>query len=56
MAWDLEHQEQVGVEERGGGNPGRKGRSGVKKKSLLYAELVLVPLLLFGLMLLLAKR
>jgi serine/threonine protein kinase len=56
MAWDLEHQEQVGVEERGSGNSVRKGRSGVKKKSLLYAGLVLVPLLLFGLMLLLAKR
>jgi serine/threonine protein kinase len=56
MAWDLEHQEQVGVEERGGGNSVRKGRSGVKKKALLYAGLALVPLLLFGLMLLLAKR
>jgi serine/threonine protein kinase len=56
MAWDLEHQEQVGVEERGSGNSVRKGRSGVKKKALLYAGLVLVPLLLFGLMLLLAKR
>src|SRR5450631_320392 len=56
MAWDLEHREQVGVEERGSGNSVRKGRSGVKKKALLYAGLVLVPLLLFGLMLLLAKR
>jgi serine/threonine-protein kinase len=55
MAWDLEHQEQVGVEEgerrpalRGRGLPGRR-------KMLLYAGLALVPVLLFGLMLLLAR-
>jgi serine/threonine-protein kinase len=56
MAWDLEHQEQVGVDEserrsalRGRGLPG--GR-----KMLLYAGLALVPVLLFALMLLLARR
>jgi serine/threonine-protein kinase len=56
MAWDLEHQEQVGVEEgerrsllRGRGLPG--GR-----KMLLYAGLALLPVLLFALMLLLARR
>jgi serine/threonine-protein kinase len=56
MAWDLEHQDQVGVEEgvrrpvlRGRGFPG--GR-----KLLLYAGLVLAPLALFGLMLLLARQ
>jgi serine/threonine-protein kinase len=56
MAWDLEHQEQVGVEEgerrsllRGRALPGRR-------KMLLYAGLALVPVLLFALMLLLARR
>lgn len=57
MIWDLEHQEQVGVEERDIRPPqGRQGRRGVNKKALLYAGLALVPLILFGLMLLLAKR
>jgi serine/threonine-protein kinase len=56
MAWDLEHQEQVGVEERGVRPNGRKGRPGWNKKVLLYAGMALVPVVLFGLMLLLAKR
>jgi serine/threonine protein kinase len=56
MIWDLEHQEQVGVEERVIRPQGRAGRRGVNKKALLYAGLALVPLILFGLMLLLAKR
>jgi len=55
MAWEIEHQEQVGVEEEkrrpllGGKLPG--GR-----KALLYAGLALVPILIFGLMVLLARR
>jgi serine/threonine protein kinase len=56
MAWDLEHQEQVGVEE-GERRPALRGRwlpNG--RKLLLYASLVLVPVALFGLMLLLARR
>jgi eukaryotic-like serine/threonine-protein kinase len=56
MAWDLEHQEQVGVEERGARPAARSGRQAVNRKVLLYAGLALVPVLLFGLMLLLAKR
>jgi serine/threonine protein kinase len=54
MAWDLEHQEQVGVEERGSGPVNR--RKGLNKMMLLYAGLALVPVLLFGLMLLLARH
>jgi len=56
MVWDLEHQEQVGVAERGVRPPGRKGKAGVNRKMLLYAGLALVPIVLFVLMLLLAKR
>lgn len=56
MAWDLEHQEQVGVEERGARPAARGGRPAVNRKMLLYAGLALVPVLLFGLMLLLARR
>jgi serine/threonine-protein kinase len=56
MAWDLEHQEQVGVEDRGVLTAGRGGRPGVNKQVLLYAGMALVPVVIFGLMLLLAKR
>ncbi|MGA2674916.1 MAG: serine/threonine-protein kinase [Terracidiphilus sp.] len=56
MAWELEHQEQVGVED-GVRHPALRGRwlpGG--RKLLLYAGLVLVPMVLFALMLLLARR
>jgi serine/threonine protein kinase len=59
MEWDLEHQEQVGIEDRGF-RPARRGRPSVldkfNKRALLYAGLALVPIVLFGLMLVLAKR
>jgi serine/threonine-protein kinase len=57
MAWDLEHQEQVGVEEGANRRPALRGRvfpGG--RKMLLYAALALVPILIFGLMVVLAKR
>jgi serine/threonine protein kinase len=56
MAWELEHQEQVGVDEderlpalRGVGLPGLR-------RMLLYAGLALVPIAIFGLMVVLARR
>jgi serine/threonine protein kinase len=56
MAWDLEHQEQVGVEE-GDRRPALRGRGlPGARKLLLYAGLVLAPVVLFVLMLLLARR
>ena len=56
MAWDLEHQEQVGVEEGERRQPLRmKGFPGARKL-LLYASLALVPILIFGLMVMLARR
>jgi hypothetical protein len=54
MAWDLEHQEQVGVEEHRSGLVNR--RKGINRKMLLYAGLALVPVILFGIMLLLARH
>jgi serine/threonine protein kinase len=54
MMWDLEHQEQVGVDD--GRATGRSGKRGVNKRMLLYAGMALVPVMLFALMLLLAKR
>jgi len=56
MVWDLEHQEQVGVEERGVHPQGRKGRTRTNRKVLLYAGLALVPIALFALMLLLSQH
>jgi serine/threonine-protein kinase len=55
MAWELEHPEQVGVEEEGR-RPSRLGRAlPGGRKMALYAALVLLPVVLFGLMLLLAR-
>ncbi len=59
MEWDLEHKEQVGVEDRGY-RPPRRGAASlldkVNKRMLLYAGLALVPIVLFVVMLLLARR
>ncbi len=56
MAWELEHQDQVGVDE-GEGRPPLRGRGAPNvRKMLLYALLVLAPVALFVLMLLLARR
>jgi serine/threonine-protein kinase len=66
MQWDLDHQEQVGLEERAGlaGHGQRSGRRGARqtlwqrlnKRAVLYACLALVPVVIFGLMLVLARR
>jgi hypothetical protein len=56
MAWELEHPEQVGVDERERGVSLGGLRLPAARKLLLYAGLVLVPIVLFALMLLLARR
>lgn len=60
MQWDLEHQEQVGIEDRGQRNIRRGGKvpllSRISSRTLLYAALALVPIALFALMLALAKH
>jgi serine/threonine-protein kinase len=55
MVWDLEHQEQVGVEPRGA-SPANLGRRKVNRKVLLYVGMALFPMIVFALMLLLARR
>jgi serine/threonine-protein kinase len=56
MAWDLEHPELLGLEE---GErqplPGVKNRA-ARLKMMIYATLALTPLVIFALMLLLARR
>lgn len=57
MMWDLEHQEQVGVEARSGRPAGNSGkRTPINKRLALYAAMVLVPVLLFVIMLVLARK
>jgi serine/threonine-protein kinase len=56
MAWDLEHQDQVGVEDSAHRSVLRGRRFFRNKKMLLYAGLTLVPVVLFVVMLLLARR
>lgn len=57
MMWDLEHQDQVGVEPRGNRPAGTAGkRAPFNKKLVLYAAMVLVPVVLFVVMLVLARR
>jgi eukaryotic-like serine/threonine-protein kinase len=55
MMWDLEHQEQVGIEPRGEKPVKLAGRK-LNKKVLLYTAMALVPAVLFALMLLMARR
>ena len=57
MAWELEHQELVGVEDGGRRRPvSRKRFLPGGKKMMLYAGLALVPVVMFVVMLLLARR
>lgn len=56
MAWELEHQELVGVEDRGGRTAVETARRKMDRRWLIYGAMVLVPVLLFVLMLMLARR
>ena len=56
MAWELEHPELVGVDGRERRPALLRRRLPDTKKMLLYAALALVPVLLFVVMLLLARR
>jgi serine/threonine-protein kinase len=56
MDWDLEHQEQVGVEDSVRRPVAGGFRSPGSRKALLFASLALVPVVLFALMMLLARR
>jgi serine/threonine-protein kinase len=57
MAWELEHQELVGLDSGGQHGPVRLGRFSISARKLaLYAGLALVPLALFVVMLLMARH
>jgi eukaryotic-like serine/threonine-protein kinase len=56
FAWDLEHQDQVGVAERDELREWKRRRSPWPKKVLFYVALALIPLLIFVLLLLTARH
>lgn len=56
MAWDLEHQEQVGVEEPDTRSTALRGRKKVNRELLLYVALASIPVVIFILMVLVAKK
>jgi len=56
FAFDLEHLDQVGVAERPELQHWKRRRTAATRKILIYAAMVLVPLLIFGLLLLFARH
>jgi serine/threonine protein kinase len=56
FAWDLEHQDQVGVAERAELRDWKKRRTPWVRRALFYILLALIPVVIFGLMLLFTRR
>ena len=56
MLWDLQHQEQVGVEERSELSDWRCRRDPLPKRVLFYAFLAAIPVAVFSLMLYVARH
>jgi len=56
FAWDLEHQDQVGVSDREALHDWKQRRTPWPKKILFYAMLALIPVVIFGLLLWVAKH
>jgi len=56
FAWDLEHLDQVGVAERTEMKDWRKRKTPVARQVLFYAAMALIPIVIFGLLLLVAKH
>ena len=56
FAWDLEHQDQVGVAERAELHDWKTRKSPLLRKILFYIGMALIPVLVFGLLIWVAKR
>jgi serine/threonine-protein kinase len=56
FAWDLEHLDQVGVEERPELRDWKHRRTPWARQILFYAAMALIPVVIFGLLLLVARR
>jgi serine/threonine protein kinase len=56
FAWDLQHQDQVGVADREELRNWKTRRSSWGRRALFYAMIALIPVVVFGLLLYIAKR
>ena len=56
FAHDLQHQDEVGVEDRAELRDWKKRRTPWVRKVLFYIMLAMIPVVIFGLLLLFAKR
>ena len=56
FAWDLEHLDQVGVEDRAELRDWKKRRTPLARKILFYVAMALIPVVIFGLLLLVARH
>jgi len=56
FAWDLEHLDQVGVAERPELRDWKHRKTPLAKQILFYVAMALIPVVVFGLLLLIAKR
>lgn len=56
MAWDLEHQDQVGVSERAELSEWKKRRSPWQRRVLFYLMLAAIPIFVFGLLIYVARH
>jgi len=56
FAWDLEHLDEVGVEDRDELRNWKSRKSPLSRQIAFYAAMALVPVVIFGLMFWLAKR
>jgi len=56
FAWDLEHQDQVGIAERPELHDWKHRRTPWAKRILLYVGLALIPVVIFGLLLYVARH
>jgi len=56
FAWDLEHQDQVGVADHPEQRDWKQRRTPGPRRILFYAMLALIPVVIFGLLLLVARR
>ena len=56
MIWDLQHQDQVGVAERAELHDWKQRKSPLLRKILFYIGMALIPVVIFGLLIWVAKR
>jgi eukaryotic-like serine/threonine-protein kinase len=56
FAWDLEHLDQVGVADRAELRDWKQRRTPLAKQILFYVAMALIPVVIFGLLLLIAKH